>query len=240
MTKINPSGPNLGSSMLVISATDEWRAAHPGATLGFLELSGADNTRPSPALDEPKREVEARLREHYQGFTRQAFLSLPVMADYERYYRRFDKTYHVLLQLESLVLKGKNLPDVNPLVDANFMAELETLVLTAGHDVERLHQPVLMDVSRAGDQIIQMDGTSRAIRAGDMIMRDAQGISCSILYGQDNRSPISAQTSSVLYVAYAPPGVPLASIETQLNTITDNIRLFSPACVVEQHQLFSA
>jgi DNA/RNA-binding domain of Phe-tRNA-synthetase-like protein len=226
--------------MLVISATDEWRAAHPGATLGFLELSGVDNTRPSPALDERKRQVEVHLREVYQGFTRQAFLSLPIMSEYERYYKRFDKTYHVLLQLESLVLKGKNLPNVSPLVDANFMAEVETLVLTAGHDVARLHQPVLMDVSRAGDQITQMDGTSRIIRAGDMIMRDAQGISCSILYGQDNRSPISALTSSVLYVAYAPPGVPLASVETQLNTITANIHLFSPACVVECHQLMTA
>lgn len=226
--------------MLVISVTDEWHSAHPGATLGFLELSGVDNSRPSQELNELKRELEANLRERYQGFTRQAFLSLPVMSEYERYYKRFDKTYHVLLQLESLVLKGKNLPNVSPLVDTNFMAEMETLVLTAGHDVGRLHQPVLMDVSRAGDQIIQMGGTSRAIRAGDMIMRDAQGISCSIIYGQDNRSPISALTSHVLYVAYAPPGVPLVSLETQLSTITANIRLFSPTCVVERHQLLSA
>jgi len=226
--------------MLLISATDEWRTAHPGATLGFLELSGVDNTRPSPALDERKRQVEARLRVRYQGFTRQDFQSLPVMADYIRYYKRFDKTYHVLLQVESLVLKGRNLPDVNPLVDAYFTAEVETLVLTAGHDVARLHEPVLMDVSREGDQIVQMGGTSKAIRAGDMIMRDAQGISCAILYGQDNRSPISALTSKVLYVAYAPSGVPPESVDLQLHMIADYIRLFSPACVLERHQLLTA
>ncbi|OGN72245.1 MAG: hypothetical protein A2X25_00860 [Chloroflexi bacterium GWB2_49_20] len=226
--------------MLVISTVNEWRVAHPGASLGLLELSGVENPHSSPELDKRKRELEARLREHYQGFTRQDFLSLPVMSAYERYYKRFDKTYHVLLQVESIVLKGRNLPNVSPLVDANFMAEVDTLVLTAGHDVARLLEPVLMDVSRAGDQITRMDGTSKAIRAGDMIMRDAQGISCTILYGQDNRSPISAQTSKVLYVAYAPAGVPLESVETQVRMIADNIRLFSPNSIVERHQLLSA
>jgi DNA/RNA-binding domain of Phe-tRNA-synthetase-like protein len=226
--------------MISISATDEWRTAHPGAVIGLLELSGVENTHPSPSLDERKREVEARLRECFKGFTRQDFLSLPVMLDYERYYKRFNKTYHVLLQVESIVLKGKNLPDVCPLVDSNFIAEVETLVLTAGHDVAKLHEPILMDVSREGDNITQMNGASKAIRAGDMIMRDAHGISCSIIYGQDNRSPISSVTSHVLYVAYAPAGVPSETVDAQLRRIEENIRLFSPTAIVERHQLLSA
>jgi DNA/RNA-binding domain of Phe-tRNA-synthetase-like protein len=226
--------------MLSISATDEWRTAHPGAVIGLLELSDVENTHPSPRLDEQKREVETRLRERYKGFTRQDFLSLPVMSDYERYYKRFNKTYHVQLQVESIVLKGKNLPDVSPLVDSNFMAEVETLVLTAGHDVAQLYGPILMDVSREGDHITQMNGTSKAIRAGDMIMRDAHDISCSIIYGQDNRSPISSGTSHVLYVAYAPAGVPSETVDAQLQGIEKNIRLFSPTVIVERHQLLFA
>jgi len=85
-----------------------------------------------------------------------------------------------------------------------------------------------------------MNGTSRTIRAGDMIMRDADGICCSIIYGQDNRSPISAQTSRVLYVAYAPAGVPAELVDTQLRRIEENIHLFSQTAVVEQHYLLSA
>lgn len=227
--------------MLSISATDEWRTAHPGAVIGLLELSGVENnSRPSPRLDERKREVEARLRERYKGFTRQDFLSLPVMSSYNRYYKRFSKTYHVLLQLESIVLKGKDLPDVCPLVDANFTAEVETLVLTAGHDVANLHEPILMDVSREGDHFTQMNGTSKAILTGDMIMRDAHDVSCSIIYGQDNRSPISSGTSHVLYVAYAPAGVPAETVDAHLRSIEENIRLFSPTAIVERHQLLSA
>ena len=226
--------------MLSIAASEEWRSAHPGALIGLLELSGAENTQPSPELDQVKRETEASLRQRYAGFTRQDFLSLPVMAAYERYYRRFDKTYHVLLQLESIVMKGKSLPHVSPLVDANFTAEVETLVLTAGHDVARLEGEVVMDVSLPGERMLQMNGTDKVILAGDMVMRDEMGICCSILYGQDNRSPITSETHSVLYVAYAPSGVGAAAVQAQLTMIDAHVRLFSPQARVEQMRLLEA
>jgi DNA/RNA-binding domain of Phe-tRNA-synthetase-like protein len=205
-----------------------------------LELSGVQKISETSRLEDRKRQTERELRERYQGFTRQDFASLPVMAAYMQYYKRFNKTYHVQLQLESIVLKGKNLPNVSPAVDANFVAEVETLVLTAGHDVARLQGAISIDASRDGDQITQMNGTVRPMRAGDMIMRDAKGVCCSIIYGQDNRSPISRETSHVLYVAYAPAGVPAEAVQAQLRRIEENIRSFAPAIVVEQHRLLSA
>src|SRR5512136_2368930 len=226
--------------MLSISTSGEWRTAHPGATIGVLELSGVENSGSSAALNERKREVEARLRERFKGFTRQDLLALPVLSAYDRYYARFNKTYHVQLQLESIVWKGKSLPDVSPAVDANFMAEVETLVLTAGHDAARLTGLISMDVARTGDQITQMNGNSKALRAGDMIMRDAGGVCCSIIYGQDNRSPITRTTTGVLYVAYAPVGVPTELVARQLQGIEENIRLFAPEAAVEQRHLLTA
>src|ERR1051325_12165257 len=137
--------------MLLISATEEWRAVHRGAAIGLLELSGVDQADQFSRLDNRKRETEARLRERYEGFTRQDFSALPLMSAYAQYYKRFNKTYHVQLQVESIVLKGKSLPNVSPLVDSNFVAEGETLVLTAGHDVAKLRGAVTIDISRDGD-----------------------------------------------------------------------------------------
>ena len=94
-----------------------------------------------------------------------------------------------------------------------------------------LHGAVCIDVSRDGDQITQMNGKTAAIRPGDMIMRDAGGVSCSVLYGQDNRSPISPTTSHVLYVSYAPSGVDSEAVERQLESVEALIRLWSPAAV---------
>ncbi|MDO8752368.1 MAG: hypothetical protein Q7J80_00625 [Anaerolineales bacterium] len=226
--------------MLSITATDKWRNTYPGATIGLLELSGVENTLSSSKFEKQKRETEAHLRERYQGFTRQEFLALPVMSAYEQYYKRFNKTYHVLLQVESIVLKGKNLPNVSPLVDANFTAEVETFILTAGHDAAKLRGALSIDVSVEGDFMAQMNGSSKVIYASDMIMKDTDGICCSIIYGQDNRSPISVNTSHVLYVAYAPAGVSVELVETQLRKIEGNIRLFSSSVVLDQLSLLQA
>lgn len=226
--------------MLIISGTAEWSASHPGAMIGLLELSDVDNKLPNQQLNQYKRETEARLRKEYAGFSRGDFLALPVIAAYEQYYKRFDKTYHVQLQVESIVLKGKNLPDVSPLVDANFAAEVATFVLTAGHDVEKLDEPVFIDVSRPDEEMNLMNGTRRLIRAGDMVMRDRSGICCSILYGQDNHSSITAETRHVLYVSYAPAGVPVAAVESQLQQIEQNIRLFAPGAKAEQSRILAA
>jgi DNA/RNA-binding domain of Phe-tRNA-synthetase-like protein len=97
-----------------------------------------------------------------------------------------------------------------------------------------------MDVSRPGDELISMGGAPKLIRAGDMVMRDARGLCCTILYGQDNRSPITPETGHVLYVSYAPPGVPAEAVRVQLQQIEANVRLFAPQAVVEQSRLLEA
>jgi DNA/RNA-binding domain of Phe-tRNA-synthetase-like protein len=226
--------------MLTITAAPEWKSVYPGAQIGILEIAGVDNTLRSELLEAEKRALEARLQAHYTGFSRRDFLALPVMTAYERYYKRFDKTYHVLLQLESVVLKGKRLPEVSPLVDANFAAELDTLVLTASHDVALFQPPLLIDISHSGDEFIRMNGIPKQLPPGDMVMRDSQGVICTILYGQDNLSPITASTTHALYVAYAPPGVGVENVQAQLDAIEKNIRLFSANCQLVQKLVIGA
>jgi DNA/RNA-binding domain of Phe-tRNA-synthetase-like protein len=226
--------------MLLISGTEEWKAEHPGAMIGLLELSNVENDKKSLLLDHRKRELETELIRRYGEISRQEFVSLPVLSAYKNYYKQFKKTYHVQLQIESIAKKGKKLPNVSPLVDANFMAEVETFILTAGHDVAKLRGEIVIDASREGDHITQMNGSDKSIYAGDMIMRDEEGICCSILYGQDNRSPITPETEHVLYVAYAPGGVPREAVEMQLQKIEQNVRLFSPKAIVEQRRILIA
>jgi DNA/RNA-binding domain of Phe-tRNA-synthetase-like protein len=226
--------------MLTITPTEAWKKAHPEGKIGLLEVSRVDNTGPAPALEKEKRAIEGRLREKYAGFSRNDLLKLPVMAAYHRYYRKFGYTYHVLLQLESVALKGKPLPNVLPLVDANFAAELDTLILTAGHDVAHLKSPVVIDTAQDGDEIIQMSGKKKDVPVGDMLMKDALGITCTILRGQDNRSPISKTTTHVLFVSYAPGGVTDGQVQAQLDTMERYIRIFAPKCVVEQNILICA
>ena len=208
--------------------------------MGVVLLGNVDNTKRETPLDLRKQGVEATLREKYSKFSRADLLKLEVLKAYRNYYRQFNKTYHVQLQLESVVHKGKPLPNVSPLVDANFAAELNTLILTAGHDADLLRNFVRIDVTQVGDQFTQMNGVLKSLKPGDMMMSDADGIVCTIIYGQDQRTPISPKTRRALYVAYAPPGVPFAAVSEQLDSIRDNVLLFSPEAETELFQVYTA
>ena len=213
--------------------TDSWHETFPGAHIGVLLVGDVDNSVRDTPLEARKREIEADLRTQFAGRIRADLLELDVLGAYHAYYRRFDQTYHVQLQLESVVFKGKPLPNITPLVDANFMAELQTFVLTAGHDVDLLRGGLRVDVTRGGEAFTQLGGKVRTLKAGDMSMADETGIVCTVLHGQDAHTPISAQTRRALYVAYAPAGVPVNAVHHQLEIILMHVRLFAPDAVVE-------
>ncbi len=226
--------------MLSISATEDWHASHPGASIGVLELSGLENEGACPQLEERKRAAEGDLRGRYRDFSRQDLLTLPILSAYGAYYRRFKKTYHVQLQVESIALKGKRLPTC--LLQSTPASWRRWRLSCSRRDTmsAKLSGSIVIDASREGDHIVQMGGAFKDLRPGDMIMRDAQGVCCSIIYGQDDRSPISPESSHVLYVAYAPAGVPPERVDLQLRSILENVRLCSPTTVVEQRRLISS
>jgi DNA/RNA-binding domain of Phe-tRNA-synthetase-like protein len=226
--------------MFQIEVTDRWHATFPGGHVGVLLIGNVDNSRRITPLDQRKRDIEARLRQQFAGFSRADLMELEVLRAYRTYYKKFGKTYHIQLQLESVVQQGKPLPHVSPLVDANFAAELETLILTAGHDADVPAAPVTIDATRGGEPFRQINGAVRSLKPNDMMMSDSQGIVCTILYGQDARTPISPHTRRALYVAYAPSGVPGATVQQQLDAIRENVLLVAPAAEVEMIEVFAA
>lgn len=226
--------------MAFIQATKAWQTTYPGAVIGILALTGVDNTQTSQAFTQQKRAAEAHLRAVFASCSRQDILKDPIMAAYHAYYRHFNKTYHVLLQVESIVFKNKPLPDVLPLVDAAFLAEVSTFLLTASHDMDKLGSPLIMDVVQNGENFRSMSGKWQNLCAGDMVMRDPETPCCSILYGQDDRSPVSASTKNVLYVTYAPTGAPALAVGEHMNQIEHNVRLFAPHALVEFRSLLTA
>lgn len=226
--------------MLDIKVTDHWRRAFPGCQVGVLLIRDVDNTVRQTDLDPYKKKLESQIREKFENYSRADLLELEQMKAYRKYYKTFNKTYHVLLQLESIAHKGKSLPSVNPLVDANFAAEMKTLILTAGHDADLLKEPVRIDASRGKEIFIQMNGAQKTLKPNDMMMCDAKGVVCTVIYGQDQRTPISPKTRRALYVSYVPAGIPASTVSDQLEQIKRNVHRFSPEANIEFMNIYHA
>lgn len=217
----------------VLQPTSAWKKAFPNAHAGVLAVHNAPNQATHDNLQEAKVRLDRRLRHRWQDHDRAAMSRHPVLQAYQDYYRNFKKTYHVQLQLESVVHKNKSLPTVSSLVDAMFMAELDHLLLTAGHDLDALQLPLRLDVSTGHETYTTLRGKAQTLKARDMFIADAQGIISNIIYGPDRRTRITSTTRNALYTTYAPAGVPPQTVRQHLEAIRDYILLTAPHAAVQ-------
>jgi DNA/RNA-binding domain of Phe-tRNA-synthetase-like protein len=212
--------------MLIVS--DAWKAAFPGAVVGALAMRDVANPESVAALDQRKVELENQLRQRFSEGGRAAIKALPVLRAYAAHYERFKKTYHVQLQLESVALKGKSIPRVAALVEAMFMAELENMLLTAGHDLAAVQEPLRLDVSTGDERYTLLNGQEQVLKPGDMMVADAQGVISDVIYGPDQRTRITASTKKVLFVVYAPAGIGEQAVRQHLEDIRACVLLVAP------------
>jgi DNA/RNA-binding domain of Phe-tRNA-synthetase-like protein len=215
-----------------------WMSTYPGASIGVLAMHNVANPAQHAALDEHKAALEAELRARFASYDRAALKALPVLRSYAAYYRRFKKTYHVQLQLESVVLKGKSIPSVAALVEAMFMAELKNQLLTAGHDLDKVRPPVRVDVADGSETYVRLNGQEQQLKAGDMMIADAQGILSSIVYGPDRRTQIRPETTQVLFTVYAPAGIAQDTVRKHLHDIQSYVLLIAPGAQTAQLQAY--
>ncbi len=213
------------------TVTDAWRWAFPGAVVGALVMQGVANPPHHPPMEEHVQRVEAAIRARFAGARAADLADLPQLLAYRAYYKRFGKTYHVQLQLESVVIKGKPLARPGALVEAMFAAELHNLLLTAGHDLDVLAGAVTVDISRGGERYVGIGGQEQVLKPGDMMMQDGRGIISSILYGPDRRTRLTAETRRSLFTVYAPAGIGAAAVRQHLEEIAANVRLIAPEAV---------
>lgn len=222
--------------MLVVS--DDWTKTYPTGHVGLLVMSSVSNPEHSPELDREKRELETDLQTLFKDPAE--LKSMEPIRSYQDFFKRFKKTYHVLQQVQSVAFKGKSIPKVAALVEAMFMAELRNMLLTAGHDMDVVEQPLGLGVASGEEKFIRMNGEEQVLKPGDMFISDAQGIISSVIYGPDKRTMIRPSTRKVLFTVYSVPGVSEQATLQHLEGIAANVKLFAPDAVVERLEICGA
>jgi DNA/RNA-binding domain of Phe-tRNA-synthetase-like protein len=223
---------------MIFEVSETWKAIFVGAHAGVLAMRDVVNPAGHADLERCKEALVEELRVRFAGQERSQLETLPRVQAYDAYYKRFKKTYHVQLQLESILFKGKSIPSVAGLVEAMFIAEVKNMLLTAGHDLDTLELPVRLDVTKGNEVYMLMRGQEQQVKAGDMTISDGKGIISNIIYGPDQRTQIRAETRSVLYTVYAPAGIEVPAVAQHLKDIEGYVRLFAPDAQTEILQVF--
>lgn len=223
----------------MIAITDRVKNLYPGAFLGLLVMNNVCNPNLHKDLEHCKIELEKALRKRFDRMGKADLKTINPIKYYVDYYKKFKKTYHVLLQLESIVFKNKSIPTVASLVEAMFLAEMKNLLLTAGHDLDTVQLPVKIDTAKGTERYRQISGEEKQLIKNDMFVSDEQGVTSSITYGPDKRTRIKPNTKNVLFVVYAPPGIEKSAVLQHLKDIQYYVNIISSGSKTKVLEAFS-
>jgi DNA/RNA-binding domain of Phe-tRNA-synthetase-like protein len=225
------------SNAQLLEVDPAWHEAHPGASFGILALRGVSNPPGHPDLERAATALEEDVRARLGAAEREMLRAVPPLPAYAAYYKRWGQRYHVAMQLESVAQKGKSLPRVAALVEAMFIAELDSLLLTAGHDLDQIVLPVRLGVG-AGEGFRGPGGQEQTVKTGDMFVADGDGrVLSAIITGPSDVARIGPATTDVLFHVYGVPGVDPALVAAHLDEIERNIRLITPGAEVAGREI---
>jgi DNA/RNA-binding domain of Phe-tRNA-synthetase-like protein len=219
-----------------IALTPTFRTAFPGGIFGALIVRGCPNRARAERLDTDTSAVEARLRQRFPGETIDAD---PVAMAYAGYFRRYGSRYPVVHQAKT-ILTGRPIESPPALVEAMFAAEVDSLVLTSGHDLDMLEGPLSVDVTRDGDAYTKISGKPQVLKPGDMVVRDGAGIIASVLYGPDHRTRLRAESRAALFGAWCPVSLTVAPVEAHLAALARLLQREWPDALVDPPRIWTA
>lgn len=201
-------------------------AALDGVPFGVLEVA-----YPEKALwreDAFQTMVTARLnalKERFADYDRKAVFGENV---YFRFFKKFKKTYPVLMQLESILLKGRPFPSGNPITAIPFLAELETQQLSGTHDVDQVQGCVRLFAGTEKAPFSGMRGEEVHTYPGDFCARDDGGIIFSMIAGADDRTCVRESSTHVFYPVFGVAGQPASEITAVLDQLERDVKTLAP------------
>ena len=196
---------------------------------GYVEVRYPEQLHTADFRALAERELSS-LREKYQEYDRKAVFG---ENPYVRFFKKFKKTYPVMMQFESVMFKGRPFPDFNPVAEVAFLMEIVTHVLSGTHDVDQIQGTVELYSATAKEDFPGMRGTLFHTYPGDFCGRDDAGIIFSLIAGADERTCARTGSRHVFYPIFGTPDLPETVIQSAMETLVAYICVLSPEAEIK-------
>ncbi|MGN0658793.1 MAG: hypothetical protein ACI4LA_04225 [Emergencia sp.] len=191
-----------------------------------LEVSFPEKDRWNlDAFEALKEEELAEIRRKYEDYDRKAVFGENA---YYRYFKKYKKSYPVMMQLESFLLKGRPFPKGNPVNEIAFLAELKTQILLGTHDIDRIEGDMVMFCGTEKTDFPGMRGEPVHIYPGDVSGRDDRDIIISMIAGADDRTCITTESRHIAYLFFGTAATPESQFAEMAELLSRYTRTLAP------------
>ena len=201
--------------------------------VAVLEVFYPDSAEWDTAAFEQLRDRELDvLRKKGENYDRETWFR---QDPYFRYFRKFKKTYPVMMQVESFLLKGRPFPEGRYINAVAFLTELKTRILMGTHDAERVEGDIVIYTETDKVPFPSIHGSEGHSYPGDTTGRDDAGVIISMIAGADSRTCLQEDSKHVLYLAFGTPSTSPEVLDECLDQAEKYVKTLAPNAVTERH-----
>ncbi len=201
----------------------------PALVVGLLAVRGASNTGAPPEIGELLRSAEAAVRA-VSGID--PVNQHPRIAAWREAHRTFGNNPNdfppSLQAVVRRVVKGKELPRINPLVDLYNAISLKYLVPAGGEDLGRCEGDIELTFATGNEEFVELGGTQNdPPLPGEVIYRDARGVICRRFnWREADRTKFTEETKNALLVLECLSSATREELERALHELQEHVQRF--------------
>ncbi len=203
---------------------------------------GLDNYADGEYANIVLRQAEAESR---ANFANQTASENPHVAAWRLAYSGFgSKPSKYLCSVEALlsrVLKGQDLPNINPVVDVYNAVSLRYILPAGGEDLDKLESDLTLKFAVGNEKFVNLQNGEEVVTypdAGEVIWADTKGVTCRRWnWRQCVRTALTRAASNAYFVLDRLPPFSVQTLEAAADELIVHIKQISPACRVEREIL---
>ena len=167
---------------MIVQIAPEVKKKFPHVKLGVVTVRGTNNRKENAEIMQALREAEEAIRERYEI---EKIAQVPKIKDWRDAYRSFgSKERSSVEALTRTALQGKELPDINPLVNLYNLVSLKHTIAADSNDLDAITGTIHLTFTEK-----------------DVLYCDAKGLSCrSWNDRKGNKSKVTENTTNACFV----------------------------------------
>ena len=211
----------------------------PHLHVGLLVIKDVDNTKPSDEITHMLRKAEEHVRNEMEVETFKEHPHIAALQEAHRTYGNNPNKYPPSVQaLCKRILKGGQLPSINPLVDIYNIVSLNNIICAGCEDLDVVEGDIRLAFAEGSEPFRALgEEENTPPDKGEIVYKDDAGVICrKFNWREGDRTKLTEHTNNAVLVI---EGLPPVSVELLENALNDLEELVVSYCggFTEQHLL---
>ncbi|MFB3884629.1 MAG: hypothetical protein ACE144_05345 [Thermodesulfobacteriota bacterium] len=204
---------------VALTITDAYRRRFPNLGFGIGTIQNCTYFEKSESFKLYKRELLRKMKRRASLVQIQEWINL-----YDQFFREWGYPCPLPGHFKRSVEMG--FPIVNLFIDTHIIAEMYHGILMAIQDLDSFRGQWRLDLASEGEAFQGVSGNMIRCKREEIILRDAEGIVCSLFQGPDFRTRIEPSSKNITVYVFMAPGIQEEQVENGLKLALEILEKF--------------